>query len=89
MRRTKMRRFPSAPLGSKIADKAVLRTTVFVASVAIYEQAPIATYTTKATQMSGFVCDFVSLVGVDGFECRVNISIGASSVRAKPELTAN
>ena len=58
-----MRRCPSAPLGSKIAD--------------------------KATQMSGFVCDFVSLVGVDGFECRVNISIGASSVRAKPELTAH
>ena len=84
-----MRRHPSTPLGSKIVDKSLLRTAGFVVSRTLYEQAPIVLETTKATQLSGFVCDFVSLVGVDGFECRVNISIGASSVRAKPELTAN
>ena len=84
-----MRRHPSTPLGSKIADKSVLRTAGFVASRTLCERAPTVPDTTKATQLSGFVYDSISLVGVDGFECRVNISIGASSVRAKPELTAN
>ena len=27
--------------------------------------------------MSGFVCDFTSLVGVDGFECRVAANAAA------------
>ena len=62
-----MHRHPSTPSEVKSQTNPYC-VRCFIVYVTIYEQAPIATYTTKATQMSGFVCDFVSLVGVDGFE---------------------
>ena len=59
------------PLGSKINDKAVLSTVAFIVFDDSCEQAPKPSKTTKATLKSGFIINFVSLVGVDGFECRV------------------
>ena len=65
-----MRRDPSVPSEIKSQTKSYCVRILLLYMRCLCEQAHSCADTTKATQLSGFVCDFASLVGVDGFECR-------------------